>query len=85
MSSEYFKESRITGKKYDLFKQVRILNIQQAIFYLKNGVCLQDIEISKDRNGKNDVLVFLFDKDESQEAFQAWRGDSINGVSCNRR
>lgn len=72
----YFKISSITGEKYDLFKVVRILNIQQVCFYLDKGVKLLHIEPSEDRKTQKPLLVFFFDRDESKDAYDEW---------CNRK
>lgn len=72
MIDKYYKTSKITGRTYDLFEIVRILNIQQAIWYLQNDVPLEDIEISEDRRTGLPVLVFYFSKTLSQNAYSIW-------------
>lgn len=67
-----YKVSDITQREYDLFKQVRILNIQQVIFYLQNGVTLNDIELSEDRKTHSPVMVFLFDREDTRTAYDLW-------------
>lgn len=67
-----FKISKITQRKYNLFEQVRILNIQQVIFYLQNGVPLNDIEISESKKTDGLVLVFLFNKRDTFDAYNKW-------------
>ena len=68
--------SDITQRDYDLFKVIRILNINQAIFFIEYGVVLQDIEISTDRKTGKPVMVFLFYRDDTKNAFDEW---------CNRK
>ena len=68
----YYKVSDITGKKYDLFSIVRILNIQQIIFFLSKKIPVQDIEISEDRNSGKPVLVFYFKREDTKEAYDEW-------------
>lgn len=68
--------SNITQRDYDLFKVIRILNINQAIFFIEYGVVLQDIEISKDRKTGKPVMVFLFYREDTKSAFDEW---------CNRK
>jgi hypothetical protein len=63
--------SKITGKTYDTYDVIRILNPQQAIFYMKNNVQLQDVEFSKNRFGK-DIFVFLFNRKDTVDAFDLW-------------
>lgn len=68
--------SEITQRDYDLFKVIRILNINQAIFFIEYGVTLQDIEISTDRKTGKPVMVFLFYREDTKLAFDEW---------CNRK
>ena len=72
MSRPYYKKSEITGRTYNLFNVVRILNLQQVCFYLKNDVPLEEIEVSEDRKSGAPVLVFYFDRDLSYEAYDKW-------------
>ncbi len=72
MSNKVFEVSKITGRTYELFSQVRILNIQQCIFYLENGVVLNDIEISEDRRTHQPVMVFLFNREDTRDAYDEW-------------
>ena len=72
MAAPHYVTSKITGRTYDLFAVVRILNIQQSIWYLKNGVPLEDMEIGEDRKTGLPVLVFLFSRAESQNAYDSW-------------
>ena len=44
----YLRKSTVTGKSYDLFKTVKIMNIQQACAYMDNNVFPVDIKISID-------------------------------------
>lgn len=64
--------SKITNKQYKPSKVVRILNIQQVIAYLNIGVELLDIYTSIDKKTENKVLVFLFDRESSKEAYDLW-------------
>jgi len=76
MNERYIKRSEITGRNYDLFQCVKILNISQAIFYLNHNVKLMDLQISKDKQDK-DILVFVFKKSDTKDAYDLWckRGD----------
>lgn len=64
--------SNVTNKKYKPSKVVRILNIQQVIAYLNHGVELLDIYTSIDKKTDGKVLVFLFDRESSKEAYDLW-------------
>lgn len=79
MNEKRYETSKITGRTYELFSQIRILNIQQCIFYLENGVVLNDIEISEDRRTHQPIMVFLFNREETHDAYDKWckRRDQI--------
>ncbi len=72
MNEKRYETSKITGRTYELFSQVRILNIKQSIFYLRNGVVLNDIEISEDRKTHEPVMVFLFNREDTRDAYDRW-------------
>lgn len=72
MNEKYFKKSKITGRTYDLFSVVRILNIEQVIFYLSRDIPLQEIEISTTRKENKPILVFYFNRSDSKEAYDEW-------------
>lgn len=76
MKEEYYIRSEITGRSYNLFCCVKILNVQQAIFYIEHRVKLMDLVISKDRKSEKPVLVFIFNKEDTREAYDLW---------CNRK
>lgn len=72
MIDKFYKTSKITGRTYDFFEIVRILNIQQAIWYIQNNVPLEDIEISEDRKTGDPVMVFYFSRLLSQKSYDSW-------------
>ena len=65
-------KSNITGKTYKASTVVKILNIQQIIAYLKYGVELIDLYPSVDRVTNKPVLVALFNREDSKEAYDLW-------------
>ena len=65
-------ESEVTGKFYPLADAMRILNVKQAMFYMKNNVELYDIYPSQDFKTGNDVLVFIFSKSQSRPYYEQW-------------
>lgn len=76
MTTSYMKRSPITGRTYDYFSDdiVRILNFEQAFFYIDEmGIIPLDIKLSDDRKrvGKK-IIVFLFSRAESKDAYSAW-------------
>ena len=72
MVQPYYKKSEITGRIYNLFNVCRILNLSQVCYYLNQHVPIEDIEVSEDRKFSNPILVFLFDRDLSKEAYDNW-------------
>lgn len=71
-NDSFIRKSKITGREYDVFQSIRILNITQAIFYLENKIELQDLIISQDRKTNKSVLVFVFLRDDTKEIFDTW-------------
>lgn len=72
MNEEFFRRSTVTGRSYDVFKTVKILNIKQAIAYMDNNVFPVDIKISINNKTQEKCLVFYFDKDESLNVYTKW-------------
>lgn len=64
--------SSVTGKSYDATSVVRILNTQQVIAYLNNGVELLDLYPSVDSKTEKPLLVYIFDRNESRAAYDLW-------------
>lgn len=72
MNEEFYRRSTVTGKSYDVFETVKILNIYQSIFYMENNVYPVDIKISEDRKTGKKCLVFYFIRSETREAYDQW-------------
>ena len=72
MGRPYYETSKVTGKTYDIFGIIRILNPKQAAFYCSRGLEIQDIEVSEDRKTKDPILVFYFVKEDTKELFDEW-------------
>ena len=73
---KFIKRSPITGRKYDYFGDdvIRIINFYQSFYYIDQmGIVPLDIVLSEDRKhpGKK-ILLFLFSKAETQEAYKSW-------------
>jgi len=68
---EFYRLSTVTGKKYNVFDTVKILNIQQACSYMDNDVFPVDIKVSAQKDGKK-CLVFYFDREESHDVYDKW-------------
>ena len=74
--TKFIKRSPITGRKYDYFSKdtLRILNYYQSFYYIEEfNIIPLDIVLTDDRQrpGKK-IVLFLFDKNETKEAYAAW-------------
>ena len=72
MANEFYRLSTVTGKRYNVFSTIKILNIYQAIFYMEQNIYPVDIKISEDRKLGRKCLVFYFIREETKEAFDIW-------------
>lgn len=70
---EYIK-SDTTGKIYCPSNCIRLVNMRQLLFYMTRNVEILDFYPSKDFKTGEDILVFIVDKKNSQEAYRAWMG-----------
>ena len=71
MKNPYYETSKTTGKTYNLWGIIRILNPRQAAFYVSRGLEIQDIELSEDKS-KEPILVYYFNKDETKQPYDEW-------------
>ena len=78
MNDEYYRTSTVTGRSYDVFKTVKILNIQQACSYMDNDVFPVDIKVSIDQRSGKKCLVFYFDREESKSVYDKWCNYELN-------
>ena len=58
---------------YDNKDVVRIFNPKQRDLYLMNGIMPKDIYVSIDNKTDEKILVYIFSKEETQEAYKKWR------------
>lgn len=77
----YYEKGKMTGKEYNLWDVIRILNPKQAAFYCSKGLEIKEIELSEDRKTKEPILVYFFNKEETKEPFDEWckRKEERNG------
>lgn len=68
---EYVKSTN-TGKVYCPNDCVRIVNMRQAATYILNGVELLDVYASRDFKTNEPIMVTIFDRKESKEAYDKW-------------
>ena len=64
--------SEVTGKDYYPSKVCRILNLSQVAKYLSWNVELLDVYPSIDQKTGKQVLCFIFDRQNSKKAYDAW-------------
>ena len=72
MKEPYWETSKTTGKTYDLWSVIKIVNPKQAAYYVSRGLEIQDIELSEDRKTKEPIFVYFFIKDETKEPYDEW-------------
>ena len=72
MSEEYYIKSPVTGREYNLFNAVKIVNIQQACAYIEHNILPVDIKASIDTKTGKRCVVFYFDKTESRDVYDKW-------------
>ena len=72
MDEKYYRRSAITGRTYNLFDCVKILNLKQAIFYLEHNVPLMDLQISTSQKFESSILVFVFRKRDTCGVRDLW-------------
>lgn len=71
MGDEFFRISTVTGKSYDVFKTIKIRNMNQAGAYMENDVFPVDIKIERTSDNKR-CLVFYFYKEETKDVYDRW-------------
>lgn len=77
---EYYRTSDVTGKTYNVFETIKILNPNQSAFYLSRHVPLQDLKVSTSKDTAKPVLVFYFLKEDTRSAYDEWCKQK-NGIS----
>lgn len=65
-------KSNLTPRDYVPGDVCRIVNQRQAILYIKNGLYPIDMYASIDAKTGADIVVMIFDKQESYPLYQAW-------------
>nr|DAG40781.1 MAG TPA: hypothetical protein [Caudoviricetes sp.] len=60
-------QSDVTGAFYEPANCCFIMNAKQTALYMKNGIRLLDVLVSKD-----DKLVYVFDKIDSRDLYRKW-------------
>lgn len=66
-------KSNLTGVTYNSKEVVRIFNPKQRDLYLMNGIMPKDIYTSIDDKTDDKILVYIFAKEDTKEAYKKWR------------
>lgn len=69
--------SNITGQKYKLSDCVRIVDQKQQKLYIKNDVYPIDMFTTKDMYSDNQILVMLFNKEETKDLYIKWKNREL--------
>ena len=71
-------KSRLGDFEYESKDVVRILNPKQRDLYLLNGIVPKDIYVSIDGETDERVLVYIFLKEDTRDAYQKWLNHELN-------
>ena len=66
-------KSNLGDFTYDTKDVVRIFNPKQRDLYLMNGIMPKDIYTSIDKNTDEKILVYIFLKEDTREAYNKWQ------------
>lgn len=66
-------KSNLGDFSYDNREVVRIFNPKQRDLYLMNGIMPKDIYTSIDNKTDEKILVYIFLKEDTREAYKKWR------------
>ena len=65
-------KSNLGNFTYESKDVVRILNPKQRDLYLMNGIMPKDIYVSVDDKTDEKILVYIFLRDDTREAYNKW-------------
>ena len=71
MGDEFYRLSTVTGKKYNVFDCVKILNLKQCMFYMENDIFPDDIKIIRNEKGEK-CFLFYYNKDATRDVYNKW-------------
>lgn len=66
-------KSNLGNFSYNSNDVVRIKNPKQRDLYLMNGIMPKDIYTSIDEKTDEKILIYIFEKKDSREAYEKWR------------
>lgn len=65
-------KTNLHPRDYDHREVVRIFNPKQRDLYLMNGIMPMDIYTSIDEKNDEKILVYIFLKEDTREAYEKW-------------
>jgi hypothetical protein len=65
-------KSNLGNFSYNTNDVVRIKNPKQRDLYLMNGIMPKDIYTSIDEKTDEKILIYIFGKDDTREAYEKW-------------
>lgn len=65
--------SKISNKKYSLNDVVRIVDPKQQKLYIKHNAYPVDMYVTKDIYSGDEILIMLFNKEETRELYLKWK------------
>lgn len=71
------EKSNISGNWYSLSDVVKIVDPKQQKLYVKHEVYPVDIYTTKDLYSDNQILVMLFNKQETQDLYIKWKNHEL--------
>jgi len=69
--------SKINGLKYSLTDVVRIVDPKQQKLYIKHNAYPIDMYTTKDLYSNDEVLIMLFNKQETRELYIKWKNHEL--------
>lgn len=67
----------VHNEKYSLHDVVRIVNPKQQKLYIKHDAYPVDMYVSKDLYSDDEILVMLFNKEETRELYVKWTNHEL--------
>lgn len=69
--------SKINGVEYSLNNVIRIIDPKQQKLYIKHLAYPIDMYVTKDLYSDNEVLVMLFNKEETRDLYIKWKNREL--------
>ena len=69
--------SKLSDKKYSLKDVVRVVDPKQQMLFCKHMAYPVDMYVTKDLYSDKDILVMLFNKEETRELYIMWKNHEL--------